>query len=78
MLTQAEMLPAPPAKDVDELGLVCAPFQLASFQQVLVEWGRWHSLTQGAALGTHPPFAGLNPDCPSATSPILPRYHLSQ
>lgn len=78
MLTQAEMLPAPPAKDVDELGLVCAPFQLASFQQVLVEWGRWHSLTQGAALGTHPPFAGLNPDRLSATSPILPRYHLSQ
>lgn len=54
MLTQAEMLPAPPAKDVDELGLICAPFQLPSFQQVLAGWGRWHSLTQGVPLAaTH-------------------------
>lgn len=41
MLTQAEVLLASPAKDVDELGLVCAPFLLTSFQQVLVGWGRW-------------------------------------
>lgn len=40
MLTQAEVLLASPAKDVDELGLICAPFQLSGFQQVLVGWGR--------------------------------------
>lgn len=40
MLTQAEVLLASPAEDVDELGLIRAPFQLASFQQVLVGWGR--------------------------------------
>lgn len=41
MLTQAEVLLASPAKDVDELGLIRAPFLLTSFQQVLVGWGRW-------------------------------------
>lgn len=40
MLTQAEVLLASPAEDVDELGLIRAPFQLTSFQQVLVGWGR--------------------------------------
>lgn len=80
MLTQAEVLLASPAKDVDELGLICAPFQLSGFQQVLVGSGRQQSPSQGAAhiglcpstgaLGAHPPFAGLGLDGPSATSPV--------
>lgn len=54
MLTQAEVLLASPAKDVDELGLIRAPFQLTSFQQVLVGWGRRKSPSQGCSRGALP------------------------
>lgn len=87
MLTQAEVLLASPAKDVDELGLIRAPFQLSSFQQVLVGWGRWQSPTQGAAhmglcpstgaLGANPPFTGLQM-IPVPPAPSLPGCHSSQ